>query len=318
MTAITHPTSSKMDTLEITPEEIGVWRVPPFQRPVRVNAKVQAMAQALQANGGVIDGVVTLGRLVKDKDRATYIVDGQHRLEAGRISGLPKMYTDVRICEFESMAHMADEFVRLNSSLVRMRPDDVLRGCEPSLPLLRKITQECPFVGYGQIRRNNKSNPVLGMSALLRCWGASANETPTPSGGASAQELANTLTEASAEELIRFLALAHSAWGRDQEYLRLWGNLNLVMCMWLYRRLVLDRDRKGSKRYIILNMKQFRNCLMSLSADTHYLEWLVGRTVSETNRSPCYKHLKTAWTKRLRHDEPSMSIKFPMPAWASS
>lgn len=310
----THPRSSKMDTLELSPKDIGLWRVPPFQRPVRQNAKVMAMAQALAANGGVIDGIITLGKLTKDN--ATYIVDGQHRAESFRISGIEKAYADVRICEFDSMASMADEFVRLNSSLVRMRPDDILRGCAPSLPNLKKITTECPFVGYDMIRRGTKA-PILSMSMTLRCWSASSNETPSPAGSPSAQDLATGLTDESTEELIRFLTCAQAAWGRDPEYLRLWGALNLTLCMWLYRRLVLDRDRRGNKRHLLLNIKQFKSCLSSLSADESYLEYLVGRTLSDLHRSPCYGKIRTLWGRRLRQDEPSLVVKFPSAAWAS-
>ena len=41
-----------MDTLEIEPEDLSAWRIPPFQRPLRTNAKVMAMAEGLKANGG--------------------------------------------------------------------------------------------------------------------------------------------------------------------------------------------------------------------------------------------------------------------------
>ena len=44
---------------------------------------------------------------------------------------------------------MAEDFVILNTALVRMGPDDVMRGLEGSVPTLQKIREVCPFVGSG-------------------------------------------------------------------------------------------------------------------------------------------------------------------------
>lgn len=312
---VSHPVKSRMDTLEISPADVQQWRIPLFQRPIRQNAKVMQMAQAIQMNGAVIDGIVTLGHVKGDK--STYIVDGQHRLEAMKISGVPKAYVDVRECEFESMAHMADEFVKLNSALVRMRPDDILRGLIPSVPNLRKILDDCPFIGCDHIRRSAKGSPILGLSVTIRCWFTSANETPAPTGLQSAPDLALSLTEQSTEDLLRFLACAYSAWGRDQEFLRLWSTLNLTLCMWLFRRLVLDTERKG-KRYIVLNYKQFKACLASLAANENYVEFLHGRGLSELNRSPTYKRIRDLWSRRLRDEGVHTKINFPSPTWYKS
>lgn len=301
-----------METRIFTTNEIGGWRVPPFQRPVRVNAKVMATAETIKRDGGVIPGVVTLGKVTGDT--ATYVVDGQHRLEAFRISGLPECIGDFRLCSFASMAAMAEEFVLLNSALVRMRPDDVLRGLESSIKSLRKVRNECKFVGYDQIRRGTTS-PILGMSLVLRCWNGSVAETPVTTGMAAAQ-IAESLTEDSAEDLIQFLTVAHAAWGRDNEYARLWSALNLLLCMWLWRRLVKDTDRNRNTRHVRLTIKQFGTCLMALSADGHYLEWLQGRSVGDRDRSPAYARIKRIWARRLEGELRSQ-IKFPQPGWAT-
>lgn len=305
-------TRSTMQTLIFGLNEIGAWRVPPFQRPVRINPKVQALAAEIVTNGGIIPGIVTLGTI---GDGATYVVDGQHRLEAFRISGLNECIGDFRLCTFKSMADMAEEFVELNSSLVKMRPDDVLRGLEASLKSLHRIRTECPFVGYDQIRRGTTS-PVLGMSVLLRCWNGSAAETPVVT-GASAVHIAQALTAESAEDAIQFLTVAHAAWGRDNEYARLWSSLNLCMCMWAWRRLVKDTSRAGNRRYVCLTIKQFGACLMALSADSSYNEWLQGRTLTDRDRAPTYTRIKKVWTKRLASELPGGKIMFPQPGWAT-
>lgn len=306
---------SAMETLIITPGQVNQWRIPPFQRPVRVNAKVLAMAEELKQNGVEITGILTLGKI--GKDDTIYVIDGQHRLEAFKLSEMKEIIVDVRVCHFDTMAEAADEFTRLNTALVRMRPDDVLRGLEMSLPSLQAIRKGCDFVGYDQIRRNTNA-PIVSMSAALRCWNASQYETPaTSNSGLGAASMAQALDVMSAQNLVVFLLTAHSAWGRDPDYYRLWGNLNLSLCMWLWRRLVLDKDRIG-KRYVALSPAQFKKCLMSLSADSNYLDWLVGRNMSDRDRSPCYARLKTIFVARLAAEATNKKTPvLPAPAWAS-
>jgi hypothetical protein len=301
-----------METRIFSASEINNWRIPPFQRPVRVNGKVMSTAENIAADGGVIPGVVTLGKI--NGDQTVFVVDGQHRLEAFRISGLGECIGDFRLCHFDSMAEMADEFVTLNSSLVKMRPDDILRGLEASSKQLRKIRAECKFIGYDQIRRGTTS-PILGMSLALRCWNGSNNETPVAT-GMSATQIAESLTDDSAEDLIQFLTVAQAAWGRDNEYARLWSALNLMLCMWLWRRLVKDTDRGRNTRHVRLTIKQFGSCLMALSADSHYLDWLQGRVAGDRDRGPAYARIKKIWTKRLA-GEIRGQIKFPQPVWTT-
>jgi hypothetical protein len=37
-----------METLIITPDQVNAWRIPPFQRPIKVNAKVQEIAEEMK------------------------------------------------------------------------------------------------------------------------------------------------------------------------------------------------------------------------------------------------------------------------------
>lgn len=312
------PTSqrSSMETLIISVDQANQWKVPLFQRPVRINAKVSAIAEEMKRSGCEITGIITLGRI--ERDPAYYIVDGQHRIEAFRISGLSEIIADVRVVHFDTMADMAEEFVRLNSALVRMRPDDILRGLEPTSLALKAIRRDCAFVGYDNIRRGGASGPILGMSALIRCWSGSSSETPTGNvSGMSAAQLVHSMDAESVENLTRFLLTAQAAWGRDPEYYRLWGNLNLTICMWLWRRLVSDPPG-GVKRHIQLNIAQFKQCLMSMSADRNYLDWLPGRILSDRDRGPCYARVKTIFARRLAEESGDKKRPLmPQPAWAS-
>jgi hypothetical protein len=305
---------SRMDTLLITQEDLSNWRLPPFQRPLHVNEKVRQLAAEIHADGGVIPGVLTIGHL--DGQSTCYIIDGQHRLEAFRLSEIKEAIADVRFLTYSSMAEMGEAFVELNSRLVSIRPDDVLRGLEGSIEALGQIRGKCSFVGYGTIKRNGSSSTVLSMSAVLRAWHGSDNQTPTLHG--SAAIIANEISPVETARLINFLTMAYEAWGRGNDVSRLWGGLNLSILMWLWRRVVLDDDRDGVKRAIVLKPGQFKNCLMALGATSDYSDWLVGRNVGDRDRGPAYARIKQIFTKRLKDVDGIKVVKLPNPAWDNS
>lgn len=299
-------TRTVVDTILVTPEILATWHSPPFQRPVRENDKVRALAEQLKHDGGVWPGIVTLGLL----DGTTYVVDGQHRRAAFLISQLKEGFTDVRVHHFETMADMGEEFVLLNSQLVRMRPDDVLRGLEESMPTLQEIRSRCPFVGYDMVRRC-PSAPLVSMSSAVRCWKAATMEVPSHSSH-TAIELGRTLLDEEAGWMCDFLILAHEGFGRENEYARLWGVLNLTLCMWMYRKLVLTQYSSKSPR---LSKELFKKCLMSLSADTTYVDWLLGRKMGDRDRSPAYNRIKILFGRRLEA-ELHKKVTLPAPPWA--
>lgn len=309
-TASEKQTKTVVDTLEVTPDAVKKWLSPPFQRPVRENEKVRALSEELKSNGGVWPGIVTLGSM----DGRLYIIDGQHRRAAFILSGLTEGYTDVRIHHVDSMATMGEEFVLLNSQLVRLRPDDMLRGLEDSLSSLRNIRKRCPFVGYDMIRRGPKA-PIVSMATILRIWKGSQLDVPTPgSNGMSTVQLASSLTEEDVDQLCDFLGIALEAFGRDDEFHKLWGSLNLILCMWLYRRLVVTQYSQKTPR---LSKEMFRKGMTSLSASNYYLDWLVGRNVSDRDRSPAYGRIKLLFSQRIS-EEVGKRIMLPKPAWDSS
>ena len=304
---------SSMETLIITLDQVDSWKVPPFQRPLHINAKIQKLAEDIK-RGECIPGVVTLGQLGKHGD--LYIVDAQHRLEGFKMSGLTEVIADVRIVHFDSMADMSQEFVQLNSALVRMRPDDLLRALESSTRSLKRVKSECSWIGYNQIRRGDNHNPILGMSVVIKCWCASMAETPvTHLSGRSVAQAAADMDATETDHLLRWLHLAYAAWGRDPEHFRLWQALNLTLCMWLYRRVVIDKVR-GVKRFVVLNDEQYRQCLMTLSASRTYLDYLIGRGLNERGRSPTYARIRELFLKRLRSEGIPRPL-LPGPAWYS-
>jgi hypothetical protein len=300
---------SVMDTLLVTPAGLDRWKIPPFQREKRITVKVKELSDTIRGDDGVIPGIITLGKL----QGATFLVDGQHRIEAFRMTGLAEGYADVRIMHFESMGEMADEFVTLNSPLVRMRNDDILRGLEATNEYLAAIRKKCPFVGYAHIRSGGKI--VLSMAPTIRSWFGSA--LPTPTAGPSSSDAAKMLTEVETKRICHALSICHEAWGADPNNYRLWGTLNLAIVFWLWRRVVLGEDAersKGGPARATLTPDQFMRCLMSLAADSHYTAWLVGRSLRERDRSACYGHIKKRFQGRLRTDLGKHAI-LPQPSW---
>lgn len=305
-------TRSVMETRLLTLAEIERWVQPPFQRPIRMNAKVMQFAEDLKAGGGIMGGILTLGRLPKDP--SIYKVDGAHRIEAAKTTGLTEFLADIRTTNYATMAEMAEDFVALNSSLVRMRPDDLLRGLEETTPMLKLFRTQCSFIGYDNVRRGSTHCPLISASAALRCWFGSASETPKQTVGASTA-LCLALNEREVQDLSAFFNAAYTAWGNDAQNYKLWGALNISICMWAFRQLVLN-PVANSKRHITLNVAQFTKCLMALSADKDYVEWLTGRNTIERDRSPCYKRMRTIFSHRLLADPLFKKPKLPSPEWS--
>lgn len=307
LTKVEKKTRTTVDTIMVTPEVMRTWLRPSFQRHIKDNAKVRALSESLRYDGGVWPGVVTLGVF----EGKTYMIDGQHRAYAFEVSGLTEGYVDVRYFYCESMAEMGREFVRLNCNLVNMRPDDLLRGMEQSIPAVSMIRAACPYVGYDSIRRGANS-PVVSMAFVIRAWRAASADVPSSAAGCGALAAAEAMAAEEAGALTEFLGVASAAWGREQEYQRLWGGLNITICMWLYRRLVVTQYSAKTPR---LTNDLFRKCLTSLSADSLYLEWLVGRSLTERDRSPAYSKIKGAFSQRLAL-ELGRKPMLPQPAWA--
>lgn len=307
---------SKMDTISLDLRTVNGWRMPPFQRPLRINEKVRTIAADISSAGGVVPGILTVGKLLNGRDSGDYLIDGQHRIEAFRMSGCQEALADVRFIEFDSIADMGEEFVNLNSRIVAMRPDDVLRGVEGSLPTLQMIRKECPFVGYGNIRRNANDSPIVSMSLLIRVWEGSAKESPVAQ-SISALTLAKDMTMESATQCRIFMQMCEEAWGRDPAVARLWGSLNLSLCMWLWRRMVLTKPT-GHKRYISLTTPQFVKCLMALGSNAAYTAWLVGRQLGDRDRPGAYARIKGIFGRRVLEEKWVERAIFPQPAWAKT
>jgi len=296
---------SSMAIEVVTPEWVKGLKTTKFQRPITENKTVLAVAEGIKTSEE-IPGIIEIGVL----DGKCYKLDGQHRLHAFTISGLKEALAKVVYKHFDDEAAMGEEFIRLNSAIARFRPDDILRAYENSSEPMQFIRKRCPFVGYDSVRRGSSTAPIVSMSVLLRSWGGSAHDVPRKATG-SALSLAHALTMDSAKECASFLLIAEPAWGRDPEYARLWAALNTTLSMWLYRRTVIAQDTRSK-----ITADEFRMGMSALSADSKYIDWLLGRHLTEGHRSPAYGRLKTIVGRRIA-TERGKRVQLPDPAWSA-
>jgi hypothetical protein len=300
---------TEMDAKIVSLEEMNSWVLPSFQRAEKLTAKVKEAAAELKTNGGIVSGTILLGKLRGD-DATIYLVDGQQRRLACNLSGEKQFYIEYSLKTYVSFIAMAGEFTRANGRLVAFKPDDHLRAFEVTHPHLKKLREDCNFLGYGHAGRNAREGrgSILSMSCALKCWFGSAQESPAVYGQAT--ELVEQLDEIQCQHMTVFLNLAFGAWERDKCHIRMWANLNLLMCMYLYRKLVIEP--RGST----LPKGMFRNCLMSVAADSTYSDWLLGRQVYERDRDPCFKRLKRIFLARLAQEYNGKNrFQFPKPEW---
>lgn len=304
---------SRMETMVITQDGVRKWQLPDFQRPLKLNHKVLELADLLkkpEKEGGldsVLPGIITLGIL----RGGWYICDGQHRIEAFRLSELKEALVDVRVMEFESAEDMANEFWQLNDHLVRLTPDDKLRALEKSNEALKTLRSACRFLGYGNVRRGTAATaPVASVSMVLRMWYAASKDAANISGAGNVIDLAREMEVSDAKALADFLNACFQAWGNDPAYFRLWTSLNLTILAWMWRRMVTGHVGVKVTR---MTKDLFIACLMALSADKAYLEFLFGRR-GEADRSPCYSRIKKIFSHRMAGE--GVRAYFPNAEWA--
>jgi hypothetical protein len=306
-TEVSEPSAGTvMDAKIVSLDEMNSWQRPPFQRDEKLTAKVKDFAAGLKTNGGIVSGLILLGKLRGD-ETTIYLVDGQQRRLACNTSNEKQFYIEFCLKYYTSFVDMAEDFKRTNGRLVSFRPDDFLRAYEVTHPQLRLLHESCDFLGYSRGGSNHRGS-VLTVSCALKCWFGAMQPSPAVYGQAT--ELAEHLDEIQRQHMTTFFNTAYSAWESDRCNARLWTNLNLLMCMYLYRKLVLEP--RGNP----LPKDMFRKCLLSVAANAGYSEWLVGRQQYERDRDPCFKRLKRIFLARLNSEyNGKCRIQFPKPEW---
>lgn len=278
-----------------------------FQRNLETTRKVREIAEKIKHTQEV-PGTILLGVCQGQH----WLVDGQHRRESFFLSGLPEAIFTLKIVHFRDFAEMSQEYTDANDPIRRMSPDDRLRALAVTHLPLQRIVEECPYVGFGGSTRRVDSGAFLSMSAVIRNWVKSSKESP--GGGGGAVDIARGMSQGDAEDLIAFLKRAHEAWARIEEYFKLWGEVNLTMCMWLWRRMVTVEVEKRSKlkKSSVLTRDQFVKGLRGLAASDDYLDWLSGKRMGDRDRGNCYTRVRQMFMDAL-----GAKIIFPQPTWYS-
>jgi len=275
-------TTVRVEMMVLTREIVAKWEKPDFQRLLVENKNLESICCKIQKRGRLRTTIylgVWEGRI--------YLIDGQYRICAYIGSGLTSIEAPVVTFYYSpgwiGFKEMCTDFIELNGHVRKPTPNDILKAFEGINSNLKKIVSECPFVGY--IKR--KSTPLL-MATTIRAWMSSASDTP---GGYSkgALDMAKDLHDTETNYLIDFLHIAHEAWGDVHENKSLWAGLNLVLCMWLYRKLVLAQW--GGKSTI--SAEGFSRFLKKLCSDSAYRKHLFGKSgkINDDTRTPAYAHM---------------------------
>lgn len=322
-----------MQTVFVDAEILAEWKRPKLQRPLQLSRKVYELAEAMQLEAAKdpdeawcrIPGVITLGKVLEKDYKGTYLLDGQHRIDGalklacgpilvpGGVS-VRQALTNAREKTFDTFAEMGTEFANLNSQLVATKPDDILRALSEMNPHLADIEKACPFIGYDRTGKH-KETVLLSMSAALRTWFGSGGLVPAS--GPPARDTIKYCDDTQTAKIIDFYsACAEAGWALPTLQ-RLWSTLNLSINMWLWRRVVLGESVQrfhGGQAPLVLERKQYVECMREVASTKAYIEWLGGRSLRYQDRQPCYGRLKDMFTERLAKLGRT-SPRFPMAEW---
>jgi hypothetical protein len=303
--------TEKFAVVAMTIDEANQLHAPPFQRPMRLKSRQLKVVAEIIRNENILPGVITLGKV--ENDPLTYLVDGQHRIEAFNRSGIEIVTAKIDMMMFKDMNEMSLQFDRLNTPIAKMSANDRLKSMSFTNPVIHMIMEECSFVGFHHTQLGQNAAKVLQLSVALRSW-KSGKSKFVGVGSHDAVIIGETISEEEAKDLIKFLKASHKAFGNDKEYFSLWGNLNLSIVAWLWIRLILERV----PRVTAITEEDFVRCMMSLGSDNAYVPWLKGKNLSVHSRSPCYTRVKDIFAKRLREEGYDKRILFPGAEWVTS
>ncbi len=302
-------TGSSTDTIALDLDKVKSWKRPSFQRDIKRTKRFDECVEYIKANDGVLPGIITLG--VLDGTGEVYKIDGNHRCECFVESGCKVGYADVRYV-YGSMEDFAAEYSRLNEQISRTNPDDRLRAAAVGNHKIERLRSSCKVVSFSSTKRRGKTS--VSMSSLLRAWNNACRDTPAARGkAAAAVDIMEEMDNFTLDHLINLINACENSFGREGEYASLWGQLNMTTVMWLYVQMVMNKPTSAKLRQ--LTPQLFEKCLLSVSADEKYVDWLRGRNAS-IHRGPCYMKVKERFTSRLK-EETGERYNLPQPEWAS-
>jgi hypothetical protein len=216
-----------------------VWKVPPFQRHILLNKRFFTLVAEFRQTHCLPYGTLLIGCW----NSILYVVDGNHRMAACIESGVPAIRANVQYVRFDTYVAMVAAYNKVQIPIKVSTPNDRLKVLADLHPPLQSIANACNFVTFSKAAAG-QAGQLLTMSMLIQVWEWSKVNPPRPFGGASLEDLAKPLTQVDADNLIIFFQLCRFRFGLSPA---LWRAQNLALCLWLYRRLVLQENVDGEK-----------------------------------------------------------------------
>lgn len=314
LTATDRATRSRSTIVRITPRLVGnladpnggfnggvtggVWKLPPWARTPKVNKTVLQVADDLKKFPH-LKSTLVLGVY----DGCIWKIDCNHRL-------LGFLYSELECITAHCIFHYCDsheemyEFYKIYQRHIRTpTKDDNLKGFEITHPPLKYISSKCRFVTYNSI--GDDAHRRIKMSTVVQAWYDSVPYIPRHVKG-NVEEQAAGLTKENAEKIVEFLLACRDGLGLDQAVL--WKQVNIVLLMWLYRRLVWGEtslEEEEDQEYSTFTKDQFINGIMGLQANSYY--GALHRRKLDSDRMSVYQSLINHFRNSLKDNK----VKIP-------
>lgn len=320
----------------VTRQQLENWIEPDFQRRTYKNKNTEALTAMFNArlDAGLkvkIPSTISFGRLKSGSERYNgrlysdqelYTTDGLQRRGSALASRANEFSVCIRVEFFEQMNKMSEAFWHLNTNLVTMRPDDKLKAMSIEIPVVKALMTCRPGLIAFLGGKGGSKGRVMSCAKVLSNWYLSGRETPTNSAPA-VTDIATEFPHDEIGPLTRFVMMADDAWEYNyQNNSRLRGQACMVICMWMYRHLVLN-PVNPQKRHVRLEEKDFFKMLECLNVPK-FATW-VG-TSMDKDRHKAFSlikehfrvHLNEENAKRVKEGLKKLTTNLPDPAWGKA
>lgn len=311
---------SRVVKIKLTPDVIKSWLTPYWQRPVRFNAKGRQLTEDIKLTRK-LDSVMIVGVVKKRNGKFDlYLVDGHHRKAAFLRSGAPYMDIDVKFVYVDKVEELSPLYLNCQEQITKSTANDNLQGLAVTNEVLQHIKSKCEFITYEGVRLGTIAHSI-NMSTVVQIWYDSMLDPPkkntlTPS--VSITELAKKLTVDDADHIVQFMTLCRDNFEFKKLSSGLWLHINLVLCLWLFRVLVLREVWEGGEVYKVkhLTPRQFGVGLLGLKNDKYYLTLMRKKLNSSVDRKEAYQSIAKLFASNLRSCGVVSNPKLPRPQWA--
>ena len=312
---------SRVVKIKLTPEVINSWLIPDWQRHVRTNPKGRQLCEDIKEIP-ILESMIIVGVIQRRGKYVLYLLDGHHRKEHFLKSGAPYIIIDVKFAYVETMGEMADLYLKCQDQIVKSSPNDNLKGLAVNSKTLNHIIKHCTCVTL-DAARSGASNASVTMSTVIQVWYDSNLDPPKRntlgSPPKSITDLAKKLTMRDAETIVAFIKICEEVFGFNNESSALWKHINLVLCLWLYRVMVLKTEWEGCEGYKVtyLDDKRFGIGLSALRHSRFYSSMTNKRLGSAVDRKEAYLNMTRWFLSGFPNNNGRTRVRLPKPTWAS-